>query len=180
MIAADIVAERITLTALDDSHVTERYRRWMNDPRVTQYLESRYSTLSLDDLRGFVTAMRESAHSYFFAIMDRTTGEHVGNIKLGPINEHHLRAPIGVMIGEPDAWGKGIATEAVTAISGWAFTALGLRKLVAGSYADNVGSIRAFEKAGYRIEGRQVSEVIKTDGTRGDAITFGMTSEELA
>jgi RimJ/RimL family protein N-acetyltransferase len=66
----------------------------------------------------------------------------------------------------------------VVAISRWAFTTLGLRKLVAGSYADNLGSIRAFEKAGYRVEGRHPGDVLKADGTRGDAVTFGMVSDE--
>jgi len=178
VIADEIRSERITLRILDDSHVGDRYLTWMNDLDVIQYLESRYSPASLEGLASFVTSMRESPDSYLFGIMSNETGEHLGNIKLGPINSHHLRGPVGVIIGERSAWGRGIATEAVAALSGWAFDSLGLRKLVAGSYTDNVGSTRAFEKAGFRIEGHQLQEIIKVDGTRGDVFVLGMTLED--
>ena len=96
MIAGDIPSARITLTALDESRVTDRYLRWMNDPHVTQYLESRFSPATMDGLRSFVESIALSSDTYFFAIVSNVTGEHLGNIKLGPINVHHLRAPTDI------------------------------------------------------------------------------------
>jgi RimJ/RimL family protein N-acetyltransferase len=179
MISGSIDSDTIILTALNSDHVTARYQGWMNDPRITQYLESRFSPLSLDQLSAFVEQMRESSDSYFFAIISRDTGLHVGNIKLGPIDPHHLRAPIGLVIGDASVWGRGVATEAIRALSGWAMTELGLEKLNAGAYASNRGSVRAFEKAGFRVEGRQRAEVALDDGTRDDVVLLGLTRREF-
>jgi len=173
MIVNDIRTGRLVLSALDVDSVTERYLNWMTNPRVTEFTESRFSMPTLDDLREFVRRCRESADSYLFAIVIAESKEHVGNIKLGPVNAHHRRAAIGIIIGEEGAWGKGIATEAVGALSAWAFETLGLEKLIAGVYASNVGSLRAFEKAGFSIEGRQVSEVVQHDGQRADSLILG-------
>ncbi len=165
------------LVPFDESFVTERYRRWMHSPDVTQYLESRHVLPSLDDLRAYVERMTASPDVYFFAVVNRETREHLGNLKLGPVDSFHLRSPIGVVVGEPSAWGRGIATEAIGAVSDWAFNVLGLYKLAAGSYSNNIGSIRAFQKAGFRIEGELAGNVVLADGSRGDAVVLGRTAE---
>lgn len=175
MITGPVHSGSITLESLDTRHVTERYVAWMNDPQITRYLESRFAPLSRGELVDYVEQMRSSPDNSFFAILLRDNGMHVGNIKLGPIDRRHLRASIGLIIGEPSAWGKGIATEAIRAISTWAFTELHLEKLTAGAYAANVGSIRAFEKVGFSREGRLIDEVILEDGSRGDVILLGLT-----
>ena len=180
MIADDIVGEGVLLTALGEQHVTDRYLRWMNDPRVTQYLESRYSPATLPGLADYVRSMRESTDNYFFAIVDRQTGDHWGNVKLGPINSRHLSASVGIIIGEPSAWGRGVATETISLVTRWAFAEVGLAKLTAGSYTANQGSVRAFEKAGWIVEGRQASQVVLDDGTRGDTVVLGALPEGAA
>lgn len=180
MIADDIVGEKVRLTPVGESHVNERYVGWMSDPRVTQYLESRFLAPTLAQLGEYVESMRASTNSYFFAIIESATGEHWGNVKLGPINEHHLNASVGIVIGEPSAWGRGVATETVSLLTRWAFTELGLAKLTAGSYASNTGSVRAFEKAGWSIEGRQFSQVRLDNGSRDDTLVLGVRPEDYA
>jgi ribosomal-protein-alanine N-acetyltransferase len=171
MIAENINADRLVLSILDASGVGDRYLSWMTNPLVVRYLESRFEAPTISGLGDFVEQMRKSKDSYFFGIF--VANEHVGNIKLGPVNLHHSRASMGVIIGEESAWGKGIATAAIQALTNWAFDTLGLHKITAGSYAENLGSIRAFEKAGYEIEGRLRNEVVLVDGTRSDTILLG-------
>ena len=57
------------------------------------------------------------------------------------------------MIGDRFMWGKGYATEAIQLTSEYAFNYLKLLKLNAVCYESNVGSILAFLKASYTIEG---------------------------
>ena len=80
---------------------------------------------------------------------------HIGNIKLGPIDQRHKSAPIGIAIGARDCWGKGFASQAVAALSDHAFAVLGLERVEAGFYADNEASQRAFKRAGFVEEGRR-------------------------
>ena len=77
---------------------------------------------------------------------------HVGNIRLSSIHWRHARAEVALLIGSRAEWGKGIATAAIELVSRHAFDKLEMNKLTAGIIATNVGSRRAFEKAGYRIE----------------------------
>lgn len=51
---------------------------------------------------------------------------------------------------DPSAWGDGLATEAATAVVGWATTHITDRPLLARVRPDNVASIRVAERAGLR------------------------------
>ncbi len=53
----------------------------------------------------------------------------------------------------PDERGRGIASRAMRLAATWGLRQLGLRRVVAEAAADNVASIRAIEKAGFRREG---------------------------
>ncbi len=73
------------------------------------------------------------------------------------------------MIGDREAWGRGIGSEAIRVMVDIARDELGLRKLTAGCYASNVGSSRAFEKAGFHVEGRRAGHFL-LDGRPEDLV----------
>ena len=148
------------------------YLRWMNDPLVNRYLESRFAPVSLPGLRDFVRGIRRDKDTVFLAIVLKRGDRHIGNIKLGPINRRHGFGEIGLLVGEKDCWGKGYATEAIEVLCDYAFGRLGLHKLTAGAYAVNRGSIRAFLKAGFALEGRRRSQYL-CDGAYQDLVVMG-------
>ena len=137
-----------------EEDVGEVYLEWMCDPLVTQYLESRDQTHTLDTLLTFVRNMNASPRDHLFGIFLAQGGEHIGNIKIGNVREPHRSADLGLIIGRRSAWGKGYGSEAIALATRWAFEQLGLNKLWAGMYAENLGSYHAFIKAGYREVGR--------------------------
>lgn len=55
---------------------------------------------------------------------------------------------------EQDAWGRGFATEAATAVAEFAFTQLGLLSLTSGHASDNPNSGRVLAKLGFRKVGQ--------------------------
>ena len=73
------------------------------------------------------------------------------------------------MVGDRAAWGQGVATEAISLMTHIAQEELGLRKLTAGCYASNVGSVRAFIKAGFAVEGRRAAHFV-LDGRPEDLV----------
>lgn len=163
----------LKLEQLTRDHATERYLSWMNDPEVTRYLESRFSPPArVSDLEDFILGCAASSTDLLLGIFLADTREHIGNIKLGPVNRQHATAEIGLLIGERSCWGKGYAARAIALLSDHAFSALGLVKLTAGCYAANVGSTAAFQKAGYAIEGRRIRQWA-CDGDRQDGILLG-------
>ncbi|MDC4205803.1 MAG: GNAT family protein [Candidatus Manganitrophus sp.] len=92
---------------------------------------------------------------------------------MGPIQWIHRLADIGLLIGEKDCWGKGYATEAIQLVSDYAFNVLNLHKVAAGCYGPNEGSARAFQKAGFVVEGVR-KEQFYTNGSYVDDILLGL------
>ena len=85
--------------------------------------------------------------------MSKKSDTHIGNIKLGAINRCHNFADISLFIGDQKCWGYGYALEAILLLCDFAFEQLHLNKLMAGCYGNNIGSKKAFEKAGFNQEG---------------------------
>ncbi len=148
-----IEGERIYLRRLRPTDVSENYLRWMNSAEIMRYLESRFRSYTMEDLTDFVRAMQDDPYNLFTGIFLKGSDRHIGNIKVGPINPYHRYAEMGLILGETDCWGKGYATEAIQILTDYAFEHVGLHRITAGAYADNGGSTKAFERAGYQIEG---------------------------
>jgi len=165
--------DRISLREVQTSDVTDAYYQWMNSPEINRYLESRFYPHSKEDLRAFVSHIADDKNHVFLAMIHKYSHQHIGNIKLGPINWIHRHANIGLLIGEKDFWGQGLATEAIQLVVQYAFDTLNLHKLMAGCYADNSGSARAFQKAGFEIEGVRKSHFYH-EGSFSDEILLGL------
>lgn len=171
--AGHLEGKRMLLREVVPADADGPYLRWMNDPQITRYLESRFRAYSAGDLRLYVQAQLEHPDTLFLALVLRDGARHIGNVKLGPIDRHHRRADIGILVGERDCWGRGYATEAIELLAFYALGILELNKLTAGAYASNVGSIRAFEKAGFRVEGVRRAHFL-TDGRPEDQVLLGL------
>ena len=157
---------RLQLFVLSEEHVSTDYVHWLNDPRVNRYLESRFSFHTIESTQGFVRACVQSPVDLLFGIRDLDRdGRHVGNIKLGPIDRHHGLGEVGLLIGDPQSWGRGLASAAISRVRDIASSQLRLRKLTAGCYASNVGSMKAFLRAGFEIEGRRREHFLLDDAT---------------
>ena len=144
--------ENIMIRLLSEQDVTEKYLSWMVDEEVVQYLESRWFRHTLDSLREYVKRMNDSPNDFLFGIFINEFG-HIGNIKIGSINQHHRFGDLGLFIGEQAVRGRGFGTEAIQQATRYAFEELNLNKLTAGIYACNSASYKAFQKAGYRSVG---------------------------
>ena len=95
----------------------------------------------------------------------------VGGIGVEPLSDvERVSGEIGYWLGEP-YWGRGIVTDAVRAVTPYAFRAFNLTRIFALPFADNTASIRVLEKAGYVLEGRMIRSAIK-DGIIRDQLMY--------
>ncbi len=172
---SSIISERLLYRNLTGDDVTERYCNWLNDPEVNRFLETRFSLQTLESCRKFVLKANDDPCSHLFGIFKKD--EHVGNVKLGFINEKHKVGQLSLLIGKKTLWGRGYATEAIRAITQWGFDTLELERIEAGCYDTNLGSLRAFLKAGYSVEGFFRSRVVCA-GSRIGSFWLGVLKHE--
>lgn len=142
-----IKSEDVVLRTLELSDCKQYYLDWLNDKNINQYLETRWSEQTLESIRVFVKSIRESTHSYLFAILYEN--RHVGNIKIGPIHPIYKFADISYFIGDRSVWNKGIATKAIRLIVKFGFEELNLNRIEAGAFEQNIGSQKALLKNGF-------------------------------
>ena len=86
---------------------------------------------------------------------------------------HRQTATVGYWLGE-QFWGRGIMTEAVTAVTYFCFDNLPLRRISAEVFANNPASARVLEKAGFVFEGRLKNHVVK-EGQVLDSLLYART-----
>ena len=155
---------RLLLRTLQPGDASEDYAAWLNDPEVNAYLETR--SITLPELRDYITEKFESETAIFFGIFWKETGKHIGNVKLEPIDSKKGTATMGLLIGDKDYWGKGVGTDAVNLVTDFAFEDLGLREVHLGVIAVHASAIRVYEKCGYRIDS------IEKDGINHDGVLY--------
>ena len=111
------------------------------------------------DARSFIRLTLEQDPETNFAI--DVEGEAVGGIgfMLRPDVER-ISAEIGYWLGQP-FWGRGIATEALIAVTAYAISRHGLTRLFAVPFATNSASCRVLEKAGFVLVARLRRSAIK-------------------
>jgi RimJ/RimL family protein N-acetyltransferase len=90
-----------------------------------------------------------------------------------------VQAELGWVL-HPDHAGRGYATEAVREMMRICFEDLGLRRVVALCFADNVSSWHLMERLGMRREQHTVRESLHRSGEWMDGLGYAMLAEEWA
>jgi RimJ/RimL family protein N-acetyltransferase len=97
-------------------------------------------------------------------------GEAAGGIGFVPgADVERYSAEVGYWLSE-QYWGRGIVTEALLLVTADLFERRNLLRVFALPFADNVGSIRVLEKAGYVCEGLLRSSSVKYGEPRDQAL----------
>ena len=126
------------------------------------------------DGREFLRAMQAQRPETAFAIA--VDGAAVGGIGFVMLSDvERVSAEIGYWLGEP-FWGRGIATEALIAVTRYAIDTHKLTRIFAVPFASNQASCRVLEKAGYLLEGRLRRSAIK-DGRIIDQLQYAFIAE---
>ncbi len=129
------------------------------------------------EARNSIRTVRERTPETTFAIAVKE--EAVGSIGfvLRPDVER-VSAEIGYWLAEP-FWGRGIATDALAAITDHAIATHALTRIYALPFAGNAASCRVLEKAGYVLEGRLRRSAIK-NGVITDQLQYAFVVPDTA
>jgi RimJ/RimL family protein N-acetyltransferase len=149
--------------------------RYANNPRVARNLRDRFPHPYTDrDARNWLDVVVDADPETNFAIV--VGGEAVGGVGYTLQYDVDRRsAEIGYWLGE-EFWGRGIATEALIAVTNHAFASHDICRVFAHVFEWNPASARVLEKAGYTFEGRLRKSVTK-EGQTIDQLMYAMIRE---
>lgn len=129
---------------------------------------------------GYVRQLNRAARSgtgYAFVVEYR--GELVGQVSVAGVSRGSLQsASIGYWISEHVA-GRGIIPTAVSLVTDYCFTDLGLHRVEINIRPENTASLRVVAKLGFRDEGLRRS-YLHIQGRWADHRSFALTAEEVA
>ena len=166
------------LKTLRISCASIKYLTWMNDPELVKYLDARFNPpKNLKDIKNFISECVKSSDKLLMGIFLEKNQRHIGNTKLGSININQKNADVGFFIGDVKERGKGYATKAIDLLCNYAFNIIGLKKITAGTYAENIASQKALLNAGFVQEGVLRSH-LSWNGKRQDGYIFGRVVSE--
>lgn len=149
-----LTTERMVLrrfTAADLDHLYELD----NDPEVMRFLNGGTSTprevIQHDILPRFLRSYEHAEGFGYWAAIEQASGDFLGWFSFRPTQEDN---PAEVELGyrlRRAAWGQGYATEGSRALIQKGFTELGVQRVIATTYQDNIGSRRVMEKVGLTL-----------------------------
>lgn len=160
---------RCILRPLQDSDA-HSIARHANSRKIWLNVRDRFPhPYRLDDAVDFIQKTGESASETVFAV--DVNGTAIGAVSLMLREDvDRVSAEIGYWLGE-EFWGKGIATEAVKAVTAYGIKQFRLTRVFAYTFEWNVASARVLEKAGFALEGRLKRSAVK-DGQIVDQFQY--------
>jgi RimJ/RimL family protein N-acetyltransferase len=96
-------------------------------------------------------------------IFDKITNLHIGNIKYEPVNSKLRYAIMGILIGEAEWRGKGVASEVLLASAKWLWNNRNIQQIILGVSHSNLAAIRAYRKVGFVNQATEYIPTISRD-----------------
>lgn len=149
---------------------TERVVRWRNDRNVVKNFIDR-TPLSQEIHLDWLNNKVQKGCVHQFVVCRNIDKMPLGSVYLQNFEEKNKKAEEGIFLGEEQAYGKGVGTEAAKLMLNYAFEYLKLHKVLARVLAYNQASLRMHQKAGY-VQEAYFKDELFLDGKYEDLVFF--------
>jgi RimJ/RimL family protein N-acetyltransferase len=173
---AELEGERVTLRRCraDDFPAVAR---WYRDPELANLTRYHTRPMGVEETERFFRTRLLAADALAYAICERPAGRLIGFTTFSALDADNGSVLFHITIGERDAWGRGLGTEATRLMLGHAFERLSLHRVALSVFSYNTRAIRSYEKVGFRVEGR-LREAILRDGRYWDEVQMAILRDE--
>ena len=144
-------SKKIILAPYSEKFVTSTYVGWLNNKNVTKYSEQRHKIHTLESCEYYRSSMKQQKNPYYAILLNDDSQMHVGNIS-AQIDYNNRVADLSILLGESKVWGQGIGTEAWLLLMNYLISSKAIRKISAGTMANNVGMLNIIKRAGMHLE----------------------------
>ena len=145
-----IQAEHLSIISFEEKHLCEEYVSWLNDDQLMMYSEQRHKKHTMDTCKIYLDSFKDS-NNYFLAIEDHK-GHMLGTMTIYQDIYNRL-ADLGILIGAQTARGKGMGSEAWSALIDWITLSLETRKITGGCMSSNTAMINIMKNSGMQSDG---------------------------
>lgn len=145
---------------------------WFNDSRVTADLVGSRESFTAEAARGWIERAMETERDRKWAITLDGSPKAVGFVALFGL-DRDTGPELAVLVGDPGAWGRGVAREAERQACVAAFRELGAHRIHAEIPATNVAAQKVVTFLGFRREG-VMREAIRRGEERIDNQIWGL------
>lgn len=173
-----IYGDLVRLRAVERADV-ERFVVWLNDPEVIEGLTI-YTPLSLaaeEDWFENLLKQPEDERPLTIEVQQGAEWVAIGNCSFHQIDWRCRSAILGIFIGDKAFWNKGYGTKVMQLLLKHGFETLNLNRIALDVYERNPRAIRAYEKAGFRLEGNKRQAMYKA-GRYVDVLVMSVLREE--
>ena len=148
-------SDRIRYVEVSEELVPD-YLRMVNDlEHVGRFIGRRTEPVSEEKERKWV---REKLveKAVLFSMIEKSSGAFIGNIELMDLRDTEAELGIAITAAKQDL---GYGTEAIRAVTDYAFDQLGLKRVFLKVYPDNARALRVYVKCGFREYDRTEEDV---------------------
>ncbi len=143
---------------------------------TTSAQAAQYDGLPDDRLTQWYATCANADERLDLAIVDRATAAVVGEVVLNRFRASANSSNFRIVLG-PAARGRGLGTEAARLMLGYGFDVLGLNRISLEVFASLPNAVRAYEKAGFLVEGIK-REVFSFDGDYVDDVMMAILKSD--
>jgi RimJ/RimL family protein N-acetyltransferase len=151
--------------------------RWYRDPEVARLTRYQTRQMTQPEIQRFFEMRMLAPDALAYSIVELSSSRLIGFTTFSALDGDNGSVMFHITIGERDAWGRGLGTEATQLMLQHAFERLGLHRVGLAVFSYNTRAIRAYEKAGFRVEGR-LREAIQRQGEFFDEVQMGILAGE--
>ena len=155
----------------------EAVHRWFNDAQVTADLVGSRDSFTLENAQGWIERAMDTTEDRKWAITIDGDDTAVGFVALFGLGRQ-LGPELAVLIGDPAAWGKGVAREAERQACNRAFSEYEAHRIHAEIPATNQAAQKVVTFLGFRHEGT-MKAAIRRGEERIDNQVWGLLPEDF-
>ena len=146
----EVTTQRFLLRQLITDDISDRYLSWLNNEE-NHYIEYGKNHSTIEELKTYVSERERKRDVLFLGIFTKKK-KHIGNIKYEPIDLKRKTATMGILIGDNDWRGKGVAIEVIKASAHYLNSIYGVTTIFLGVNPNHQVAISVYKKIGFKFK----------------------------
>jgi RimJ/RimL family protein N-acetyltransferase len=171
-----IVGKRVVLRRHAPANLAA-FLRWYADPEIARLTRYQAGPMRPDEIERFFAARVLGPDTLALAIHVLETDRLVGTCAFSQLDGDNGSALYHITLGEHDAWGRGLGTEATDLMLEHAFDHLGLHRVSLTVFGFNERAVASYRKSGFVHEGT-LRQAVSRDGRYWDEIQMAILEDE--